>query len=695
MAAIVSFSEISLTKGNVMEYMRSLVLLLLLLPQLALAQIDVLEEDEELSLFFEEHELTEITSVSKKSQKLSDVPAAIFVITQEDIRRSGSITIPDLLRMVPGVQVARLDSNKWAVSVRGFNERFSNKLLVLMDGRSVYSPFFSGTYWDSQDVVFQDIERIEVIRGPGSTVWGANAVNGVINIITKNSQQSQGGLIDTGVGTEDNGFVSLRYGGYFSEEMTYRIYAKYFKRDTGTVDSDQGADDWHATRGGFRLDWQFSSKDMITLQGDLYDGTAGVHHGFGQAIPPTFLDEDDDTEIIGANVLFRWDRRFNEDSNFSLQSSVERTIRDEIFVREDRHTANVDMQFQTNLYDKHDIVVGVGGRYTMDEIINRNLWYMLPTERNDKLISAFIQDEISIIPDSLSVMLGSKFERNDYTGTEIQPGARVTWKPRDKHTAWASVSNAVRTPSRAEHDVRIYVAPQGALDDNDQPVLGLLTIEGDRDMDSEDLMAYELGYRFYPTKHMSVDIASFYNVYDNLRSVESGGKAVGYGHEPTPTAYLLPTHLENKLSGKTKGIELAANWQVLDSWRLQVAYNYLDMQLERDSDSTDETEVDDENDSPDHQASLRSWINVNKDVDFDGTLRYISKLKRTDVVERDIPSYLELDLRIAWRPVDKLELRLVGQNLLDAQHSEFTASTILTQATEVERSVYAKAEWMF
>lgn len=631
----------------------------------------------------------EITSVAKKTQKMSEASAAIFVITQEDIRRSGVTSIPESLRMVPGLQVARIDANKWAITSRGFNGRFANKLLVLIDGRSVYTPLFSGVYWDVKDTLLEDVNRIEVIRGPGATLWGANAVNGVINIITKHAKDTQGGLMTAGTGTEEQGIGGIRYGGKSGQDTYYRVYAKYFNRDKGVYASgEDAADDWDAVRGGFRIDWEGSKRDSRTLQGGLYDGQYGETITTRSLTSPYSSTNDTDNDMSGAHLLGRWTRTISDISNMALQLYYDRTERNSILVDLIRDTFDLDFQHKFALGEWQEIVWGIAYRFTGDDMVGSFDTSWDPESRDDDLFSGFVQDDITLVDNQLRLTLGSKFEYNDYTGFEIQPNTRLMWTPEERHSVWAAVSRAVRTPSRTEHDgtVNNSVLPPNSLYLGSPPVVA--SLRGDRDFDSEELLAYELGCRVLPSDQLSLDVAAFYNDYDSLRTLEPG--SLFLETSPSPLHLVSPYTADNKMAGETYGVELAANWHALDWWRLQAAYTYLQMQLHLDADSGDTTSESAEDESPHNQISLQSSMDLPRDVEFDLWVRYVDNLP-----SQNVGSYVSLDTRIAWKPRKQLEVSIVGQNLLDNHHPEFQPEIVDTSPTEAERSVYGKITWRF
>ncbi len=642
------------------------------------------------ALSLEELMQIEVTSVSKKAQQLADAAAAVFVITGEDIRRSGATSIPEALRLAPGLQVARIDANKWAISARGFNGRFANKLLVLIDGRSVYTPIFTGVFWDVQDTLLEDVERIEVIRGPGAALWGANAVNGVINIITKTAADTPGALVSAGGGSEENAFGTLRYGGALGENSHYRVYAKYFDRDGSVAPAgEELADEWSVVRGGFRLDGQGHGGSVWTLQGDAYDGESGDESLRATLEPPSFSRlEEARNDLSGGNLLARWGQRFSPTSDFQLQLYYDVTSREiEPFGKEQRHTFDADFHHRFALGNAQEILWGLGHRATRDQIDIRTTGIALePERRTVHLFSGFVQDEIDLLKDRLHLILGSKLEHNDYTGLELQPNARLLWTPGARHTLWGAVSRAVRTPGRAEEDARFTLATQPPT----PPLLPLptqFTLEEGSNPDAEELLAFDLGYRF-SAAHFSLDVAAFYNLYDDLVTFEPGAPTPQ--GTPVPTSLTVPLRIENKADAETYGVEVVADWRATPWWRLVGTYTFLQVQLHLDSDSNSVLGERAEGNSPHHQFSLRSALDLPKGVELDLWLRYVDALSAPD-----IPSYFTLDARLGWRPRPALELALVGQNLLDGQHTEFVDEFLFTRQAEIERGIYAKVTWWF
>jgi iron complex outermembrane receptor protein len=624
----------------------------------------------------------EITSVAKKAQPLSETAAAVYVLTSEEIRRSGATTIADALRLVPGVHVARIGSDSWGVAARGFNSLYVNKMLVMVDGRSVYLPLFSGVYWNRLDTVLDDIERIEVIRGPGGTLWGANAVNGVINIITKSAKDTQGGYVQAGAGTEEEAFGTVRYGGRLSEHAWYRIYAKAFERD-GLVDQ-AGSDvpgDWRFGRAGFRVDWDASDRDTLTFQGDYYNGDSEFITALVSYASPTPIIVQDEAARQGGDVLVRWRRWLDDDSDFALQAYYDVTNDEALWYGEVTDTiADIDFQHRFRPHDRHEIVWGMGVRHTVDEASGTLILALTKPKRAVNVYSAFVQDEITLTPDLLSLTVGTKLEHNGYTGFEYQPSVRLAYTPAAHRTLWAAVSRAVRTPSRVDRDLRLTGA---AVAPGVYPRL-----MGNPDSESEELIAFELGYRIQPHDRVTLDAATFYHDYDKLRTGEPGMPFTEL--DPPPPHMVLPVTMANKMHGEAYGFELAANWRAAPWWLLRSGYTFYDLQLHLDAGSLDTLESEAEREAPQNLAFVHSSMDLSSAVDLDLVLRYVDRVPAFNV-----GSYVELDARVAWRPREDLELFIVGRDLLDAHHQEFFPKYIGEAPSDVERSVYAGVTWRF
>jgi iron complex outermembrane receptor protein len=655
-----------------------------------------------------------VSSVGRRPGSVQQSPAAITIITQEDMRRSGATSIAETLRLVPGMDVAKVDSHQWAISARGFNDLFANKLLVMMDGRSVYTSVFSGTFWDAQDTMLEDVERIEVVRGPGASLWGANAVNGVINVISKKAANTQGLLISGGLGNEEQGFGGIRYGGKISDTLHYRVYGKYVMRDESAlfgegfpetliqIDTPGGGgsvgsagskpksthDAWTMGRAGFRVDWTPVSTNLFTLQGDIYDSDQDQTY---QRVTPgnfsTFYERVTDT-ASGGNVIGRWTHTFSNSSEFILQTYYSRTNRELAVLGERQDVFDIDFQHQFSKGDRHTVVWGAGYRQLSDSFRNSIETAIDPTERNSDLLGAFVQDEISLIRNKLSLTLGSRFEHNDYTGFEVQPNARLLWTPNRTTTLWTSISRAVRTPSRAENDFRVNFPGVGK--DVIAPGFPAITIGilGNRELKPETLTAYEIGYRAQITDRFSAEVSVFYNNYDELRSFRS----IDPNLDLTLPVIEINSTLENAATGETYGGEVSANLRVNERWRVRLDYSHLRTSIVSNSNiQLGSLGIDSaEGVNPKHQAALRSWIDLPHGFEFDLALRYVAERSLLT-----IPAYAELDLRLGWHVSDQIELSLVGQNLLDSAHREFAPSFFATQATEVQRSVYGKVTLRF
>ncbi|MCZ6491622.1 MAG: TonB-dependent receptor plug domain-containing protein, partial [Acidobacteria bacterium] len=581
---MISSRLVVVVKGKAMRLAICLWLALLGLPGLVLNEfrVEAWAAQDLAQLSLEELMMVEVSTVGKRSQTLSETPAAIYVLTQEEIRRSGATSIPEALRRVPGLNVAQLNSNQWAISARGFNGLFANKVLVLIDGRNVYSPLFAGVNWDVQDMLLEDVERIEVIRGPGATLWGANATNGVINIITKRAEDTQGGLLTGGFGSVEKGFGGVRYGGQIGQEAFYRFYAKYFNRDGLTrLDGRKGADDWDSLRGGFRMDWSGPGGNSLTMQGDIYHADTGVTQTFAAISPPFQSTVDNRRELNGGHLLGRWQHNYSPTSTTQLQFYYDRAERKEILLEEVRDTFDLDFQHQFSWGARHNIVWGAGYRYTKDDLQNSFVLTFSPNERGDHLFSGFAEDEIELVSNWLSLILGFKLEENDSTGFEIQPSARLAWTPSIRQTGWASVTRAVRTPNRFIEDVRIRLA----VIPNPQGPLTILSILGSRDVKSDNILAYELGYRYQPTPDVSLDVATFYNLYSDLLSTEPASPF--FESSPPPPHLVVPLRFDNQLEGETYGLEAIVAWQAASRWKLRASYSWLDIQLHRQPTSVD------------------------------------------------------------------------------------------------------------
>ncbi len=625
----------------------------------------------------------EITSLSKKKEKLSESAAAAYVITAEEIRRSGHTSIPDLLRMVPGLQVARINSNTWAVTSRGMaHAEYANKMLVMIDGRSIYTPLHGGVYWNTHDVPLESIERIEVIRGPGGALWGANAVNGVINIITKSARDTQGGLVTAGAGTDLKSQGMLRYGGKIDDGTYYRVYGKYLDRDEGRRIDGLGAgrDGWDTFQSGFRLDSEATDRDHLTVQGDFLTGDIGRISTVHSLTAPYAVEVTEDLDVDGQNLLARWTRQYADDSDLSLQMYYDRTRRREIVFNETRQTYDLDFQHRFWWRQGHEITWGLGYRLTSDRLSGTFDFDLDPDAYDLDVFSGFVQDRIALLGDRVNLILGSKFEHNDFTGFEYQPSARLVWNADAHRTLWASVARGVRTPTRYDRDV------DSSWGVTPGPPVYAVRAYGNDDQDAEKVLAYELGYRCQPSERLSLDLAAFFNRYDDLRTFEgSFSDAINMG-----SYILMPFTAGNKMDGETYGIELAAVYEATDDWTLNLGYAFLQMQLHPDNSSTYTRDEGIEGASPHNQLSLRSYWNVTDALEFDLAAYYVDNLPSQDTAHT-----LRLDARLGWRINENTELSLVGQNLLQPRHKEFDGSNAALFATEAERAFFVQLRHSF
>ncbi|HEY4339438.1 MAG TPA: TonB-dependent receptor plug domain-containing protein [Steroidobacteraceae bacterium] len=614
----------------------------------------------------------EVTSVSRHPEKLLQSASAIQVITREDIRRSGATSIPEALRLADNLEVAQKNSHDWAISARGFNTALANKLLVMIDGRTVYTPLFSGVFWDVQDYLLEDIDRIEVISGPGGTLWGANAVNGVINIITRKATDSQGLYVEGGGGNKLQEFGGARYGGSFGDSTEFRVYGKYSDRgDESIADGSAAGDSWHQAQGGFRMDSTLSARDTLSVHGDFYDGRENETGG-------------DTARTGGGNLVGQWTHQSDSGSQMSLQSYYDRThLADPIaesfigtipiapagFLIDDLTTLDVDFQYQLQAGSLNHLVWGMGYRRTHDVVQNAPGLGFFPTTLNQDLVSAFLQDEIALRAD-LSLTAGSKIEHNDYTGFEFEPNLRLTWSGLQNQAFWGAISRAVRTPSRVDEDLKEAAPPR------------LVILEGASDFKSEEVIAYELGYRAELDARTTVSLSTYFNDYNDVRSTSF-----------TP-ATLIPFFFQNNLEGHTYGAELSGNYQPLDNWTLHLGYDLLQEHLRVKPGQFDLDAGLNETSDPQQQVALRSSATLFGNIEFDSTLRWVDALHANNGASvGTVPSYFGLDGRLAWHGPKGIELSLVAQNILDSRHVEYGYPSALRE--QIDRSVFAKVAWRY
>ncbi len=616
----------------------------------------------------------EVTSVAKQPEPYGHAPAAIQVVTGDEIRRFGAASIPEALRLADNLDVAQITSSSWAIGARGFNAAVGNKLLVLMDGRSVYTPLFSGVIWNMQDYLLEDIDRIEVISGPGGSLWGANAVNGVINISSKSAKDTQGTYVDAGGGSWLQDFVGVRYGGTLASNVYYRVYGKYFNRGAEVyADGSSANDEWNRGQGGFRLDAEGANENHFTLQGDIFGGDNNSTPG-GQGTPTA------EGTSGGGNILGRWTHSIADDSDISLQLYYDRTHLAAPFqssgpipagtLYEDLDTCDVELQHNFSLGTRNRIVWGVGYRFTHDEVQDAPLVAFVPNTLDQNLYDAFVQDEIKLL-ETVYFTIGSKLEHNDYTGYEYEPSARLQWNVTDKQMIWGAVSRAVRSPSRYDRDLLEPSPPYG-------------TFLGTRNshFQSETVIAYELGYRAQLGQKVSGSLNGFYNTYNNVRSINfTGGTS-------------LPLIFENNLEGNTYGFEFSLDYQLLEWWRLHGGYDLLKEDIHVKPGQTDLFNALNETADPENQIFLRSSMDLPWRTELDVAFRWIDTLHNNNGgIPGTVPSYAEMDVRLGWHATKNLEFSIVGQNLLQDHHPEYGFPGPAQE--QIVRSVYGKVAWRF
>jgi iron complex outermembrane receptor protein len=634
----------------------------------------------------------EVTSVSKEPEKLLDAASAIQVITNDDILHSGATSIPEALRLADNLEVSQENSHDWAISARGFNANLANKLLVLVDGRAVYSPLYGGVEWNVQDYLLEDIDRIEVISGPGGTLWGANAVDGVINITTKSAKDTQGLYLEEIAGTQLDDLTAVRFGGTLSPGVYFRVYGQYTDRSSEELsDGSSAMDSMTMSRGGFRIDSESAPQTTLTLQGDFYSGS-----------------EDDGANgtasLNGGNILGRWSHSFSDDSDMSLQVYYDRTHLTQPYaasppsppyyagfpassLEDDLDTYDLEFQHDLRLGDRNKFVWGLGYRFTHEFDQDLNLVRFQPSGLSQSLYSGFAQDELTL-PENVVFTIGSKVEHNDYTGIEVEPNVRLRWNPTERQMFWAAVSRAVRTPSRYDRDLEVVT---GLVNPPAPYIFPVDYLDGSSDFVAESVIAYELGYRAEIGSRTSVSVSAFYNQYNDLRSTSDTPTSADY---PFP----FPVVFQNNLEGDTYGLEFSGNYQVFAWWRLHAGYDLLRENIHVKPGEIDETGALNETADPESQFSVRSSMDLENHLQLDAALRWVDSLTIDDgptngTLAGIVPSYYELDARLAWHPTKKIELSIVGQNLLHAHHPEYGYSSPTRE--EIARSIFGKITWRY
>ena len=631
----------------------------------------------------------EVTSVSRKAEKISQAAAAIFVITEEDIRCSGATNIPDLLRMVPGLDVSQINANDWAISARGFNQQFSNKLLVLIDGRAVYTPLLGGVNWDTQDLPLEDIDRIEVIRGPGATIWGANAMNGVINVVSKDSAETKGGLITALAGLGGRVRATTQYGGAWGGKSAYRVFVDYVNRNSlQAADGGSGQDAWHLLHSGFRADLDVSTKDSLTVQGDLYTGKEGAEiiHLFS-IDPPVIGDFSVLSELGGGDILGRWNHTFSSRSDISFQFYLDNYERTGPESAETRNTIDFDFNHHFLWGSRQDFVWGAGYRRTSDDEEGTIDQAFNPADTHLRLFNAFVQDTITLRPDRLFLTVGTKAEDNYFTGFGLEPSVRLAWTPSNQLTLWSAVSRAGRTPARRE---TALVAALAAFPDPGGSATPVeVVLFGNPQFLSEHVLAYEAGLRTQASGRLSIDLSTFFNRYDHLESHEQGTEV--FEPSPAPARFLIPITFGNLLYGTTEGGEISANVKLTDRWTLSPGYAFLEMHLHAKPSSNDDQSVAEyQGSSPQHQAQLRSHIELSHGLSWDASAYFVSALPA-----QGVPSYTRVDTQLLWKFAERAEFGVFGQNLVRDHHLESQDALTLVNPSLIKRSAYAKLTWRF
>ncbi|HEX5423176.1 MAG TPA: TonB-dependent receptor [Candidatus Acidoferrales bacterium] len=626
----------------------------------------------------------EITSVSKREQRLSQTASAVFVLTQQDIQRSGATNIPDLLRMVPGLDVAQVNANTWAITARGFNSRFSNELLVLLDGRSLYTPTFDGVFWDVLDVPLEDIDRIEVIRGPGASAWATSAVNGVINIITKKASETPQRFVEALAGNVDQGFATLQYGGSVGKRTSFRAFAKYLNvNHLPSSAGPDGGDGWRDSRMGFRTDTNISPTDTLTFEGDLYRSREGNPSLDITSVGSPAVQTQYEVNLGGGFLQAVWNHTYSERAGISVQASYDEYERNDL-LGETRGTSDLTLQHHFGWGDRQDLVWGVEYRYSQSSTVGSLFVALEPADLRTSLFSGFAQDEIAIIPNRLHLTVGTKLERDNYTGFDALPTARLAWTSSTRQTLWAAVTKADRAPASVDEFLRAslggFAGPSGPTE---------LVLTGNPNVRTEAMVGYEAGYRRSVTEQMSLDFSAYYNRYTRQETTEPGPPF--FEATPSQPHVVIPLMFENLMNGETHGFEAALNWQPTPRWTLSSGYAFEQIHMHlspasQDTDSVGEAE----GSTPANSAELRSHVDVAKKVTWDTSAYFVGRL--TDPA---IASYTRLDTGLTLRWNKKLSLRVVGENLLKSHHKEFVEPTGSAATTLIKRSAYGEWEWKF
>ena len=618
----------------------------------------------------------DVTSVSRTRESLIGAAAAVSVVTNEDIRRSEALTVPEALRSTPGIFVASQTANSWSVSSRGFSGVNSQDVLVLSDTRSIYTPLFSGVFWDVQDYLMDDIDRIEVIRGPGGTLWGSDAVNGVINIITKSAQDTQGGYLEGGTGTEERETAAAQYGGQFGDQAYYRVFGKFSDQDAEAYPAGASPDDWKLSHFGFRTDWKASPKDALTVQGDLYDGIVGLVEPSVQLSGVAGPEGRLRVNVSGGNVLSHWQHTFDESSDVQVRLYYDRTHRNDPSFVDDLDTVDLDFQHRFALAYGQEIIWGLSYRAMNDRNEGKGGFALNPPTSLDTIYGGFIQDQLSL-GETVHVTLGTKLEHNDFSGFEAQPSIRAAWDVTPTQTLWSAISRAVRVPTRLERDIDIVVPEPGG-----NPVLALL---GNPKFHAEELVAFELGYRWQIAPTLFLDLASFHNHYTGLASLEFAPPFI----DPRTGQTIIPIVNENLTDGRADGIEGLITYSPQPYWRLSLTYTYTDLSLDPHGEDLNHGVLA-EGSTPKNQVGLRSYLDLPRGFELDVQFRAVAAIETLSQTVN--AGYQELNLRLGWRLNRHTQFSLDGQNLLHNYHVEYGTPDA---RSAMRRSVYGKVAWEF
>lgn len=622
----------------------------------------------------------EVTTVSKQPERIQNAAAAVSVLTREEIRRSGATTLPDALRLVPGVNVARINANSWAVSIRGFNSRFANKLLVMIDGRSIYSPLFSGVFWDRYNVPINDIDRIEVVRGPGGTLWGANAVNGVINIITRHSSETQGARAEFSAGTERQGDVFLSQGAALNKNATYRVSGNFSSyADSDLPDGSDAGDEWQNGQANVRVDWTPTATDEFLFEGGINQVAAAGKQTAPSLTAPYSTTRDGEIDRHGLYVNGKWTRELSETSNFSLQGFLDYRYMDleAPDLGERRTTADTQFLHRFRVPGAINLTWGAGYRAIFSDLETEYELEIDPEEERYQIYNAFAQASRRFFDDRFELTVGSKIEHHSQSGSEIQPSVRGLWNVSPRHAVWGAISTAARTPGIIEESgsVRNVVVPPGTP--TNPSALPLTPgIQGSTELEAERVTAYEIGYHGRLHDTLSVDIAGFVNEYDSLLLDSSLGTPSVRTASGTP--YLdSPLLINNRAEARSFGVEVSGVWEPTSSWRLRAGYSWLHEDIEAPAGA--------EGNAPEHQAVLQSFYDINEAWRFDTVLRFVDELTNVGA-----DAYVNLDARLSWQPKPGLEVALTGRNLIDTGYLEYGTERAVSptpRATETARSV--------